>query len=65
MFYTSTQIDTAGSHHATDDPDEDDFLLTDTGFAQRILTNPGVLLFAALTVITAGRRAVAAQPRAR
>ena len=52
VFYTSTQIDTRGSHHATDDPDEDEYLLTDTGFAQRILTNPGVLLFAALTVIT-------------
>jgi GT2 family glycosyltransferase len=52
VFYTSTQIDTRGSHHATDDPDEDEYLLTDTGFGQRILTNPGVLLFAALTVIT-------------
>jgi GT2 family glycosyltransferase len=52
VFYTSTQIDTRGSHHATDDPDEDEYLLTDTGFAQRILTSPGVLLFAALTVIT-------------
>jgi GT2 family glycosyltransferase len=47
----SGQVDTAGSHHATDDPDEADFLLTDTGLAQRILTNPGVLLFFALTVI--------------
>ena len=52
VFYTSTQIDTRGSHHATDDPDEDEYLLTDTGFAQRILTNPGVLLFVALTAIT-------------
>ncbi len=52
MFYTSTQIDTRGSHHATDDPDEDEYLLTDTGLAQRILTNPGVLLFAALLAIT-------------
>jgi len=52
VFYSSTQVDTAGSHHATDDPDEDEYLLTDTGFAQRILTNPGVLLFAALTAVT-------------
>ncbi|MGP7999447.1 MAG: glycosyltransferase [Streptosporangiaceae bacterium] len=52
VFYSSTQIDTAGSHHATDDPDEDEYLLTDTGVAQRILTNPGVLLFAALTAVT-------------
>jgi len=47
----STQLDTAGSHHATDDPNDDDSLLVDTGLTQRILTNPGVLLFAALSVI--------------
>jgi GT2 family glycosyltransferase len=51
VFYTSTQIDTAGSHHATDDPSDDDFMLEDTGFAQRILSNPGVLLVAGLTII--------------
>jgi GT2 family glycosyltransferase len=48
----SGPADTAGSHHATDDPDEADFLLTDTGILQRVLTNPGVLLFLALTVIS-------------
>jgi GT2 family glycosyltransferase len=47
----SSQLDTAGSHHATDDPNDDDTLLVDTGFAQRILTHPGVLLVAALTLI--------------
>jgi GT2 family glycosyltransferase len=48
----SGPADTAGSHHATDDPDaEADFLLTDTGLAQRILANPGVLLFLGLTVV--------------
>ena len=51
VFYTSTQIDTAGSHHATDDPSDDDYMLVDNGLAQRILTNPGVLLVAGLTVI--------------
>ncbi len=51
IFYTSTQIDTAGSHHATDDPSDDDSLLVDSGFAQRILSNPGVLLFLGLTTI--------------
>jgi GT2 family glycosyltransferase len=51
VFYTSTQIDTAGSHHATDDPSDDDFMLVDNGLAQRILTNPGVLLVAGLTII--------------
>jgi GT2 family glycosyltransferase len=48
----SGPADTAGSHHASDDPDEADYLLTDTGLAQRILTYPGVLLFIALTVIS-------------
>ncbi len=52
VFYTSTQIDTAGSHHATDDPADDDYMLVDNGFAQRILTHPGVLLVAGLTVVT-------------
>jgi GT2 family glycosyltransferase len=47
----SAQDGTTGSHHATDDPDEADFLLTDTGLAQRILTHPGVLLFIGLTVV--------------
>ena len=52
MFATDQQA-TAGSHHATEDPDEaDDFLLTDSGIAQRILTNPGVLLFIGLVVVT-------------
>ena len=51
VFYTSTQIDTAGSHHATDDPSDDDFMLVDNGLAQRILTHPGVLLVAGLTLI--------------
>jgi GT2 family glycosyltransferase len=51
VFYTSTQIDTAGSHHATDDPSDDDYMLVDNGFAQRILTHPGVLLVAGLTVV--------------
>ena len=51
VFYRSTQIDTAGSHHATDDPSDDDFLLVDNGLTQRILTNPAILLVAGLTVV--------------
>jgi len=47
----STQLDTAGSHHASEDPSDDDSMLVDNGLAQRILTNPGVLLFAGLTVL--------------
>jgi GT2 family glycosyltransferase len=37
--------------HASDDPEDADFLASDTGLAQRILTNPGVLLFLGLTVL--------------
>ena len=44
-------MDVVGSHHATDDPSEDDSLLVDTGMVQRVLTNPGVLLFLVLTTI--------------
>ena len=60
----SGPADTAGSHHATDDPDEADFLLTDTGLVQRILTNPGVLLFLGLTVLSLVAERVAARLRA-
>lgn len=48
----SLPVDTVGSHHATDDPTDDDSLLVDTGVVQRLLTNPGVLLFLTLTTIT-------------
>ncbi len=44
--------DLAGAHHATDDPDDDESLLTDSGVLQRMLTRPGVLLTLALIVIT-------------
>ena len=47
----STQLDTTGSHHASEDPSEDDSMLVDNGLAQRVLTNPGVLLFAGLTIV--------------
>ena len=49
----SAQQDTAGSHHATEDPADDDFLLVDNGLVQRILTSPGVLLFLGLVIVTA------------
>jgi GT2 family glycosyltransferase len=47
----SLPVDMVGSHHATGDPSEDDFLLVDSGLVQRVLTNPGVLLFLVLTTI--------------
>ena len=47
----SLPVDVVGSHHATENPFEDDSLLVDTGVVQRVLTNPGVLLFLGLTVI--------------
>ncbi|HSS90151.1 MAG TPA: glycosyltransferase [Streptosporangiaceae bacterium] len=47
----SLPVDMVGSHHATGDPTDDDSLLVDTGIVQRVLTNPGVLLFLVLTTI--------------
>ncbi len=47
----SLPVDMVGSHHATDDPLDDDSLLVNTGIVQRVLTNPGVLLFLVLTTI--------------
>src|SRR5487761_163273 len=47
----SSRAEATGSHHASDDPSDDDSLLTDSGLAQRIITNPGILLFTALLVI--------------
>ncbi len=47
----SQRAEAVGSHHATDDPSDDDSLLVDTGLVQRLLTNPGVLLFLTLTVV--------------
>ena len=44
-------VDTVGTHHATEDPSDDDSLLVDTGLAQRLLTSPGVLLFLILTAV--------------
>ena len=47
----SSRAEAVGSHHASDDPSEDESLLTDSGLAQRILTHPGILLVVALTAI--------------
>ena len=43
----------AGAHHASDDPTDDESLLVDSGFVQRLLTRPGVLLVLGLVVIAA------------
>jgi GT2 family glycosyltransferase len=47
----SLPVDMVGSHHATEDPTDDDSLLVDTGIVQRVISNPGVLLFLVLTTI--------------
>jgi GT2 family glycosyltransferase len=47
----SQRAEAVGSHHASEDPSDDDSLLVDSGLVQRMLTNPGVLLFAGLTVV--------------
>jgi GT2 family glycosyltransferase len=48
----SSPQDLAGAHHATDDPTDDDSLLTDSGLLQRLLTRPAVLLLLGLIAIT-------------
>jgi GT2 family glycosyltransferase len=47
----SSRAEALGTHHASDDPSDDESLLTDSGYAQRILTNPGIMLVVALTAI--------------
>jgi GT2 family glycosyltransferase len=47
----SLPVDMVGSHHATEDPTDDDSLLVDSGIVQRVLANPGVVLFLVLTTI--------------
>ena len=44
--------DLAGAHHASDDPTDDESLLVDSGFLQRLLTRPAVLLVLGLIVVT-------------
>jgi GT2 family glycosyltransferase len=48
----SGKADTAAGHSAIDDPTEDDSLLIDTGFLQRFVTRPGVLLVLGLIIVT-------------
>jgi GT2 family glycosyltransferase len=50
-LYPSSRAEAVGSHHASDDPSDDESLLTDSGIVQRFLTNPGVLLFTALLLV--------------
>jgi GT2 family glycosyltransferase len=47
----SGKADAAAGHSAIDDPTEDDSLLTDTGFLQRFVTRPGVLLVLGLIIV--------------
>jgi GT2 family glycosyltransferase len=51
LIFRSAQLDTVGSHHASDDPMDDDSLLVDTGFVQRVLTRPGFLFVLGLLVV--------------
>jgi len=49
----SAKSELASGHSATDDPTDDDSMLTDSGFLQRFVTRPGVLMLTALIVVTA------------
>src|SRR5580693_464463 len=51
MMSRSSSEDLAGAPHASDDPTDDDSLLTDRGLVQRLLTRPGVLLVLGLIVV--------------
>jgi len=52
MLFRSSHQELAGAHHASDDPDSDESLLTDSGVLQRLLTRPGVLLVLGLIAVT-------------
>ena len=53
LLTRSGRAEHASGRSAIDDPDEDDSLLTDTGFLQRFVTRPSVLLVLALIIIAA------------
>jgi GT2 family glycosyltransferase len=59
-----SQLDTAGSHHASADPTEDDSMLIDNGLGKRLLTSPSLLTFVVLLAVAlaAGRSLIGAGP---
>jgi hypothetical protein len=59
-----SQPDTAGAHHASADPTEDDSMLIDNGLGKRLLTSPSLLTFLALLAVAlaAGRSLIGAGP---
>ncbi len=61
---SKSQPDTAGAHHATDDPTEDDSMLIDNGLGRRLLTSPSLLTFVLLLAfaIAAGRSLLGSGP---
>jgi GT2 family glycosyltransferase len=61
---SKSQPDTAGAHHATDDPTEDDSMLIDNGLGRRILTSPSLLAFVLLlgVALAAGRSLLGGGP---
>jgi GT2 family glycosyltransferase len=61
---SKSQPDTAGVHHATDDPTEDDSMLIDSGLGRRLLTSPSLLAFVLLlgVALAAGRSLLGGGP---
>ena len=59
-----SQPDTAGAHHASADPTEDDSMLIDNGLGKRLLTSPSLLTFLGLLAVAlaAGRPLIGAGP---
>jgi len=61
---STSQLDTAGVHHASADPTEDDSMLIDNGLGKRLLTSPALLTFLVLLAVAlaAGRSLIGAGP---
>src|SRR5262249_10969564 len=61
---SKSQPDTAGAHHATDDPTDDDSMLIDNGLTRRLVTSPSLLAFVALlaVAIAATRSLIGSDP---
>src|SRR5258706_5068794 len=61
---SKSQLDTAGAHHASADPTEDDSMLIDNGLGKRLLTSPSLLTFLLLLAVAlaAGRSLIGAGP---
>src|ERR1022692_2417527 len=63
-LFKSAQVDTAGAHHASADPTDDDSMLVDNGLTRRLLTSPTALtlIFLAAVAPVPGRSLLGTGP---